>query len=88
MSKSSIGSFLGNQLLRSGTSVALNYAEAESAESRKDFIHKIKIVTKELRETSVNLKIIEHAEFNLDQALITDGKQGVQRTNFYNGKKY
>jgi four helix bundle protein len=58
MSKSSIGSFLGNQLLRSGTSVALNYAEAESAESRKDFIHKIKIVTKELRETSVNLKII------------------------------
>ena len=42
----------------SGTSPALNYGEAQSAESRKDFIHKIKIVLKELRETFVCLKII------------------------------
>ena len=37
---------LGNQLLRSDTSPALNYGEAQSGESRKDFIHKIKIVLK------------------------------------------
>ncbi len=49
---------LGGQLLRSGTSPALNYGEAQSAESRNDFIHKIKVVLKELRETSVGLKII------------------------------
>ncbi len=49
---------LGGQLLRSGTSPALNYGEAQSGESRNDFIHKIKIVLKELRETLVCLKII------------------------------
>ncbi len=49
---------LGGQLLRSGTSPALNYGEAQSGESRKDFIHKIQIVLKELRETFICLKII------------------------------
>ena len=52
------GSHLSGQLIRSGTSVSLNYGEAQSGESRKDFIHKIKIVLKELRETFVCLKII------------------------------
>jgi four helix bundle protein len=49
---------LAGQLIRSETSPALNYAEAISGESRKDFIHKIKIVLKELRESHFNLKII------------------------------
>jgi four helix bundle protein len=49
---------MAGQLLRSGTSPALNYGEAQSAESRKDFIHKIKIVLKELRESIICLKII------------------------------
>ena len=40
-------------------SPAPNYGEAQSAESRKDFIHKMKIALKELRETLVWLKIIE-----------------------------
>ena len=44
------GNHLGGQLVRSGTSPALNYGEAQSGESRKDFIHKIKVVLKELRE--------------------------------------
>jgi len=52
---------LAGQLLRSGTSPALNYGEAQSGESRNDFIHKIKIVLKELRETLVCLKIIYKA---------------------------
>jgi len=49
---------LSGQLIRSGTSPALNYGEAQGGESRKDFIHKIKIVLKELRESYVCLKII------------------------------
>lgn len=49
---------LSGQLLRSGTSPALNYGEAQSAESGNDFIHKIKVALKELRETLVCLKII------------------------------
>jgi len=52
------GNHLSGQLVRSGTSPALNYGEAQSGESRKDFIHKIKVVLKELRETLVCLKII------------------------------
>jgi four helix bundle protein len=49
---------LANQLSRSSTSAALNYAEAQSAESSKDFIHKVKIVLKELRESYVSLQIL------------------------------
>ena len=54
-----IGKHLKGQLTRSCTSPALNYAEACDAESRKDFIHKIKIVLKELRETFVGVTIIK-----------------------------
>jgi len=49
---------IANQLVRSGTSPAPNYGEAQSAESRKDIIHKMKIPLKELRETMIWLKII------------------------------
>ena len=55
---SKAGNPIANQLIRSGTSPAPNYAEAQSAESRNDFIHKMKISLKELRETLVWLKII------------------------------
>ena len=53
------GIHLSKQIIRSGTSPALNYAEALGAESRKDFIHKIKIALKELRETNICLRIIK-----------------------------
>ena len=49
---------LGGQIMRSGTSPALNYGEAQAAESRDDFIHKMRICLKELRETLVCLKLI------------------------------
>ena len=49
---------VGGQLLRSGTSPAPNYGEARSAESSKDFVHKLKVVLKELNESSVWLRII------------------------------
>jgi four helix bundle protein len=52
------GAHIAGQLIRSGTSPAPNYGEARSAESRKDFIHKMKISLKELRETMIWLKII------------------------------
>ena len=53
------GNYLGMQLMRSGTSPALHYGEAQSAESPKDFIHKMKVVLKELRETMNALRIIK-----------------------------
>ena len=53
------GSHIAGQLVRSGTSPASNYGEAQSAESRKDFIHKMKLASKELRETLVCLLIIQ-----------------------------
>ena len=58
------GSHLANQLIRSGTSPALNYGEAQSSESRPDFIHKLKIVLKELRETSICLRIIRRTNLS------------------------
>ena len=58
------GNHLSGQLLRSGTSPALNYGEAQSGESKKDFVHKIKVVLKELRETYVCLKIINKAKLH------------------------
>jgi four helix bundle protein len=55
---SKAGNHIAGQLVSSGTSPAPNYGEARSAESRKDFIHKMKISLKELRETVIWLKII------------------------------
>jgi four helix bundle protein len=57
------------QLIRSGTSVSLNYGEAQSGESKRDFIHKMQVVLKELRESFVCLKIIDRAKLHKNQAL-------------------
>ena len=56
------GKHICSQILRSGTSPAPNYGEAQGAESKADFIHKLKIALKELRETEVWLKIIVRAK--------------------------
>ncbi len=53
-----LANHIGGQLIRSGCSPALNYGEAQEAESKKDFIHKMGICRKELRETKIALKII------------------------------
>ncbi len=59
---------LGGQLLRSGTSPSLNHGEAKSAESKKDFIHKMKVSLKELRESHNCLRIMERANiYNREQ---------------------
>jgi four helix bundle protein len=57
--KTFAGNHLGGQLIRSGTSPALQYGEAQSAESRSNFIHKMKVGAKELRETFNCLRIIQ-----------------------------
>jgi four helix bundle protein len=60
--KSNVGKHFSGQLIRCGTSPAPNYGEAQGAESRSDFIHKMKVCLKELRETKVWLKMIIKAE--------------------------
>ena len=55
------GKHVAGQILRSGTSPAPNYGEAQGAESRDDFIHKVKVALKEMRETHIWLKIIAKA---------------------------
>jgi len=52
------GQNLEFQLSKSGTAPALIYGEAQAAESSADFIHKMKLVLKEIRETRINLRII------------------------------
>jgi four helix bundle protein len=53
------GQNLEYQLSKSGTAPALIYGEAQAAESRADFIHKMRMVLKEIKETRINLKIIK-----------------------------
>ena len=65
-----MGNYVAGQLVRSGCSPALNYGEAQAAESRNDFIHKMKIILKELREALISLKIIEKRSMhNLEKTL-------------------
>ena len=52
------GNHIAGQLIRSGTSPAFNYGEALVAESRDDFIHKMKICLKEPKETHIAVQII------------------------------
>ena len=59
--KTKVGNHIAGQLTRCGASPAPNYSEAQGAESRSDFIHKMKICLKELRETKVWLKMIVRA---------------------------
>jgi len=67
------GNHIAGQLVRSGTSPALQYGEAQSAESRNDFIHKLKILLKELRETMVGLKIIKRVPLTKKLDLVDKG---------------
>jgi len=59
--KTKVGNRIAGQLVRCGTSPASNYGEAQGAESRSDFIHKMKVCLKELRETRVWLVMIVRA---------------------------
>ena len=60
--KMKVANHIAGQLIRCGTSPAPNYGEAQSAESRADFVHKMKVCLKELRETRVWLLMIVRAK--------------------------
>ncbi len=63
---------VSKQLLRSGTSPLPNHGEAQSAESRADFVHKLRICLKELRETQRWLKLIVMAQMTKDVSEVED----------------
>ena len=63
--KSEVTRSLISQLVRAGTSVGANYCEADDAESKKDFIHKIGICKKEARESKHWLRMVVTAEPDL-----------------------
>jgi len=63
------GNHVANQLLRSGTSPYANHAEAQAAESTNDFIHKLRICLKELREAKRWIMLIQRL------ALLTQAEQ-------------
>ncbi len=59
--RTAAGRYIGGQLMRAGSSAGANYEEACGAESRADFVHKLQIVLKELRESKFWLKLIERS---------------------------
>jgi four helix bundle protein len=65
--KTRAGNHIAGQLVRCGLAPALNYGEAQSAESRDDFMRKMKIVLKELKETRVCLKFIRKKKMILPE---------------------
>jgi four helix bundle protein len=69
--RTAAGKHIAGQILRSGTSPAPNYGEARGAESHADFVHKLRIVLKELNETAIWLRIIESSH-TLKSELLTD----------------
>ena len=62
---------MADQIIGSGTSPCLQYGEAQSAESRNDFIHKMKIALKELRETMNCLRLIKMKRWYPEKELQT-----------------
>ena len=72
MKRSAAGLHIADQLLRSGTSPYGNHGEVEGAESRDDFIHKLRVCFKELRESRRWLKLIQRAEL-IDKPELLEG---------------
>jgi len=70
--KSLGGSYFAGQLVRSGSAPALMYGEAQSSESRRDFIHKMKLALKELRETIIGLKIVHRKGYLSNEGILLD----------------
>lgn len=61
LNKTAVGRHIGTQLMRSATSCGANYEEACAAESRADFVHKMQVVLKELRESLYWLRLLKRA---------------------------
>ena len=63
---------VSGQILRSGTSPLFNHGEAQAAESPKDFLHKLRVCLKELRETNRALRLIMNADLAEDKDKATN----------------
>lgn len=61
--KTQTAKYYGNQIMRSSGSTALNFGEAQGTITDKDFMHKMSLVLKELKETSVALKILDYVKY-------------------------
>ena len=72
LKKTDYSLILSRQVLRSSSSAALNYGEAQGAESEKDFYHKISLVLKELRESYINLRIIKDSDLSSEKDSLDD----------------
>lgn len=68
--KTFAGNHIAGQLVRSGTAPALQYGEAQSAESRNDFIHKMKFSAKELRETYNCIRLIRKRKWYAEEKIL------------------
>jgi len=70
---------IGNQLLKSGTSIGANVREAQHAESKRDFLHKLKIAMKEVEETEYWLDLCQHAEHYPNPKGLPEALQSLKR---------
>jgi four helix bundle protein len=61
---------VGGQLLRSGTSPLFNHGEAQAAESPNDFVHKMKVCLKELRESDRALRLVDKVPLSHEPATV------------------
>src|SRR5262245_7613360 len=68
-SQNDAGRHICAQILRSGTAAAANYGEARGAESRADFVHKLRIALKELNETTIWLEVIAESALHPGEAI-------------------
>ena len=78
-----MGRHVAGQLVRCGTSPAPNYAEACGAESRRDFVHKLSICLKELRETHCWLRLIVKSSLLSDAQVGEITEECVQLKNIF-----
>jgi four helix bundle protein len=65
--RTTAGFALGNQVIRSGTGIGANVEEADAAESKEDFVHKVKLALKEAQETRYWLRTIVESEMLVDE---------------------
>lgn len=96
MNRSSAGVYVADQLLRSATSPYGHHGEAEGAESRDDFVHKLRVCYKELREARRWLRLVQRTPLvkkpELLAGLVTESEELVRifaasiRTALANGK--
>ena len=81
LNRTPVGRHIGGQLARSATSAGANYEEACGAESRADFIHKLQLVLKELRESLYWLRLIGKTNITIASNLDGLAKEASELAN-------